>query len=232
MTLDIAGFERAVVRHCSPTLAGMKPGCLFNVPGTFAADDEGKPTEKLASWRVAHGRRERLAELVGQERTRLSSGGVTLRVAAWHRCGALVYVYRPDQLAQMLGAPPVAERLGEWGYHVGGAGWLDAALTQLYGRLARCHQGEASSPFPHEIGFFLGYPYGDVMGFIEHGEAGCLCHGVWKVYAERDRAEACFERYRHCTQVYEALFETGVSIGDLALAHTTPAQSARIQGAA
>ena len=35
-TIDIPTFQAAVVRNCSPTLAGIKPASLFTYPGVYA----------------------------------------------------------------------------------------------------------------------------------------------------------------------------------------------------
>lgn len=217
MTLDIESLERAIVRHCSPTLAGMKPGCLFNVPGAFAADADEEPAAQLAAWRAVRELSARLDALVSRVSRMLEPCGVAVRVVARRACGALVYVYRPDQLARALSDRRIRARLGEWGYETGGTGWLVPAIEQLGGRLERCHRRDPKAGFPHEVGFFLGYPYDDVMGFIEHEGRDYLCCGCWKVYAEKERAMACFKRYRRCTQAYVALLEMGASISDLAL---------------
>ena len=217
MTLDIENLERAIVRHCSPTLAGMKPASLCNVPGAFAADADEEPAGSMQAWHAARELSERLDRLVSQVARRLEPSGVCVRVVARRTCGALVYVFRPDLLARAMSDGRVRERLGEWGYRTVGAGWLDAAIGRVGGRLERCHRRDPEAPFPHEVGFFLGYPYADVMGFIEHEGKDFLCCGSWKVYAKQERAEACFERYRRCTRAYEALLDMGASVADLAL---------------
>ena len=216
MTMDVAGFERALVRHCSPTLAGMKPACLFNVPGEFACDVDEEPAARLVAWRAANERRQRLACLIDTERELLAPAGIDLVAIAHRRCGALVYVFRPNLLAAALRERPVSDQLAAWGYRTSGPGWLPKALRQLGAKLERCHGSDEGARFPHEVGLFLGYPYADVMGFIEHDGRDYLCCGCWKVYEERERAEACFERYRRCTQAYASLLEMGASVGDLA----------------
>ena len=70
--------------------------------------------------------------------------------------------------------------------------------------------------FPHEIGLFLGYPFDDVMGFIENRGENFLCSGCWKVYAKERDALACFCSYKDCTALYENLFAEGVSLECLA----------------
>ena len=41
-TIDIPTYQTAVVRNCSPTLAGIKPASLFTYPGVYA-NQNGKP---------------------------------------------------------------------------------------------------------------------------------------------------------------------------------------------
>lgn len=80
---------------------------------------------------------------------------------------------------------------------------------------------------PHEIGFFLGYPYDDVVGFIENKGENSLCSGCWKVYSRARDAQACFCCYKTCTAAYEDLFDEGVPIDCLAsIDENFPAQEA------
>lgn len=217
MKLDLAHLERALVHHCAPTLAGMKPGCLFNIPGPFAVDTHEEPAARLSAWRHTREQCMTLDALVAREQERLRTSGIIVRVLAHRCCGALVYVYRPSMLTRSLTTHAVSTQLLEWGYHLDTPTWLDASLEQLGSKLEQCHRCNFQAHFPHEIGFFLGYPYADVMGFIEHEGKDYLCCGPWKVYSEQARAEACFERYRDCTHAYELLFDMGASICDLAL---------------
>ncbi len=214
MTLDMKGLEHAIVRHCSPTLAGIKPGCLFNVPGAFVADPNEEPAARLAAWREAKQRCHALDALVAQANEALTPRGVHVRVVSRGERGALVYVYRPALLGMQLREGRVAAKLSEWGYRTEGAGWLELSLSRLSRRLEA--KGRSGQAFPHEVGFFLGYPYEDVMGFIEHEGRDYLCCGCWKVYANQRRAEASFARYRSCTCAFERLLEQGVAIAELA----------------
>ena len=56
------------------------------------------------------------------------------------------------------------------------------ALERLRSRLAQ------REDFPHEIGLFLGYPLGDVIGFIKNAGQNCKCVGCWKVYCNECEA--------------------------------------------
>ena len=63
---------------------------------------------------------------------------------------------------------------------------IDLCLEVLGGKLAK------SDLFPHEIGLFLGYPLGDVIGFIDNGGKNSRCTGCWKVYCNECEAMRTF----------------------------------------
>ena len=75
---------------------------------------------------------------------------------------------------------------------------LDLALDQLAARYMRCLLLEEN--FPHEIGLFLGYPLGDVGGFLRHGGKNYLFSGYWKVYTKPDRTRALFRKFDMVTE--------------------------------
>ena len=132
----------------------------------------------------------------------LAPRGVTVRVLkACPVTGAvLVYVYRPTQVAAILQRGDVQDFLQSEGYTPGDA---ESMLAQLSQRLC-CEED-----FPHEIGLFLGYPLGDVIGFIENHGQNCLCCGVWKVYTNPEAAAGAFRKFSKCTRVYRRLFFGG-----------------------
>ena len=92
-TIDIPTFQAAVVRNCSPTLAGIKPASLFTYPGTYAHGNGSTTTETIAE------RRARLLNVIAQCNRELDPLGIHLSVLVWRPCGALVYVYRAKSLA-------------------------------------------------------------------------------------------------------------------------------------
>lgn len=218
MILDAKGFEEAIVRHCSPTLAGIKAACLFNVPGIFAPNQLEEAGVQFEQQRIATELCEELDRLVSKTALKLAESGVFIRVIAHRHCGALIYVWRPELLRRTLSQPKVAKQLNTWGY-ADAAHFTSAAITQLGLRLEMCQRHEADAPFPHEVGFFLDYPYADVMGFIKHNGQDYLCCGCWKVYSQQDKAQAAFERYKRCTHAYGKLLAAGTDIADLPLIH-------------
>lgn len=180
--------EDILVRHCSPTLAGMKTGNLFSC--FFADADEMRAC--VRHWnRLLGGKGLRVLPLRFQEKR------------------ALVYVYRVSHLFRDLKDAAVCCLLKERGYETE---MPERCIVQLIERLEEC--GE----FPHEIGLFLGYPPEDVCGFIENGAKGCKLCGCWKVYGNEENARRIFAKYKKCTDVYTAQLAGGRSVDRLTVA--------------
>ena len=99
----------------------------------------------------------------------------------------LVFVFHRARLEKYLLSVDVRAFLARFGYGYASA---EEALAQLKCRM----KGE----FPHEIGVFLGYPLGDVCGFLQD-PGGCVLCGAWKVYENADEAARTFERFRRCS---------------------------------
>lgn len=237
--IDVQALEQAIVRNCSPTLAALKPASLFTFPGSFTAEAPESQSEASAH-------RQALLEAVKYCQRQVSNAGVAIRILAWKRCGALVYVYRPRELAAYLVDQRAAHPLENKGYRPGN---LDACLDELSRRLQNrssasakqgtkqsakqahdeskpclCSNRVCRSEFPHEIGFFLGYPYEDVLGFIENRGQNYLEVGPWKVYANQNQARRTFARYRRCARIYARAYRCGQSLRRLTV---SPAASGR-----
>ena len=177
--------DTTIVKHCSPTLAGLKTASLF----ACSFDSEKKMRESLLRWN----------RLFVRKGLRV----ITLR----YRDGkALIYLFRPDRLYRDLDRDDARALLSAHGYCPDSP---KSCLLRLRERL-----GE-SEEFPHEIGLFLGYPPEDVCGFIENRAGGCKCAGCWKVYGDIDAAKKQFARYKKCTGVYCAKLKDGHSIEKL-----------------
>ncbi len=180
--------EELIVKHCSPTLAGMKTGNLF----TFAYETE---TEVRNAVR-------RLNRL-------LVPKGLRVLPMRYSRQRALIYIYRPEKLKSDLEDCLACALLKERGYICGNP---ERCIVQLVSRLRTCTE------FPHEIGLFLGYPPEDVQGFIENKADHCKCIGYWKVYGDERQAKKLFEKYRECTEIYHARWSKGKTIAQLTVA--------------
>lgn len=180
--------QDAIVRHCSPTLAGMKTGSLFTCE--YADKREMlKSIRKLNQCFIKKGLR-----------------ALPLR---FQNNKALIYIFRPTHLSRDLKNTTAIRLLTERGYCCEEP---EKCILHLMKRLGECEE------FPHEIGLFLGYPPEDVCGFIENKACGCKCVGYWKVYGDVESAKELFARYKECTECYCSMFAKGVSIEHLTVA--------------
>ena len=154
-------FEQYLIDNCSPTLASLKTANLFNY--RYSSTDE-------------------LNKAVERWNKELSGKGITVTVLRKRENTALIYVYRAKRLAKDFSRPGVERFMKCHGYENTD---IDLCLEVLGGKLAK------SELFPHEIGLFLGYPLGDVIGFIDNEGKNSRCTGCWKVYAPlRDSTSA------------------------------------------
>ncbi len=181
--------EQLIIRHCSPTLAGIKTANIF----TYHYTDK-----------------EMLCREIRGLNGRLTAKGLCILPLRIDEKKAVVYVCRPHKLEQDLRDSIAIKLLEEYGYPSHSP---FPCILKLADRLSR------ESDFPHEIGLFLGYPPEDVEGFIRHGAKDYKCVGAWKVYGDAEKAEKLFSRYKKCADVYGRLFEKGKSLEHLTVAH-------------
>ena len=175
-----------MVRHCAPTLAGLKTASLF----TVISDSE----EKL---------RQDVAEL----NDKLNGHRIRALVLGHIRNRVRIYLYRPDRLSEDLHDDLALRILCERGYDPDD---LNQCLDTLMQKL------EDNDQFPHEIGLFLGYPPGDVQGFIENLKP-CKFVGAWKVYTDERTARKTFERFQKCRDIYEKQVSNSIPLQRLAV---------------
>ena len=121
--------------------------------------------------------------------------------------GVLVIAYNPDMLDNLvLGGNAVCE-LKKLGYpQAFGKQTIISCLKKRFKNFAQ---------FPHEVGFFLGYPEEDVLGFIQNAGRGYKCCGLWKVYGNVELSRRRFEDYRRCTQCLREVLDKGGDARDL-----------------
>lgn len=182
-------MEEQLIEYCAPTLARLKTANLFNYH-QYAGMQE--LSRNIYDWN-----------------DRMEDKGVTLRILNIQRNSALVYVCRERLLEEDLNCDGVASFLEQYGYE---SIQTDYALNRLKNRMAQ------AAGFPHEIGLFLGYPLGDVKGFIEHEGRHCKCSGCWKVYCDECQALRKFQQFDKCREVYTRLYQGGRSILQLTVA--------------
>ena len=73
----------------------------------------------------------------------------------------------------------------------------------------RLREGEE---FPHEIGLFLGYPPGDVEGFLRDGGRHCKLCGPWKVYDNVEEAARRFAAFHRCRDALTQRVDRGIPL--------------------
>ena len=174
--------EEMIIKHCSPTLAGIKTGSMFSYP--YKSADE---------MRAAVRRWNRV----------LTEKGLRVLPLRYNGRTALIYIYRPAKLSRDLQNTAATQILKKCGY---GSCNPDCCVARLVKRMSNYDE------FPHEIGFFLGYPPEDVSGFIKNKAHGCKCVGYWKVYGDEESARRTFGKYNKCTRVYREQYARGKSL--------------------
>ena len=134
---------------------------------------------------------------------------ITMKPGGWHKIRAylkksriiciplyadaekeVLFLYRYEQLERHLKNREVREFLRSCGYE-------SFEVASVLVRLRRRYQLYAgiSKEFPHELGVLLGYPVGDVQGFIDNRGENSLTSRYWKVYQNPKEAEKIFDLY-------------------------------------
>lgn len=180
--------EELLIRHCAPTLAGMKTGNIFTCAYTSMAE---------------------VMKIVRSLNRRLVPRGLRVVPMKVLENRVLIYVYRPGKLTEDFSKTEVRSILQKYGYKEHSP---QQCVIRLMERLQK------QQDFPHEIGLFLGYPAEDVKGFIENKAACSKCVGCWKVYGDAEAAEKTFAKYRKCTEVYCEQWKKGKAIERLTVA--------------
>lgn len=180
--------EEMLIRHCAPTLAGIKTGSLFSC--------------QCRSQKEIQNEVRRLNRV-------LAPKGIRVLPLRYFKQRALIYLYRPSHLERDLSDGCASALLKQYGYSFENS---QRCVVQLVNRLRTC------SGFPHEIGLFLGYPPEDVQGFIDNKACHCKCIGCWKVYGDEEKARQTFNRYKKCTETYFAQWSQGTAVERLAVA--------------
>ena len=172
-------FEDYLIEHCSPTLAGLKAANLFN----YRSDSFINLLRDVNTYSMM-----------------FKDKGIGIKIISIKDNSALIYVFREHKLLPVFNSPNVKDFLSDYGYELF---TMESLIERLSERLSKCES------FPHEIGVFLGYPYEDVVGFIENCGKNCKCTGCWKVYFNECEALKTFKKFDKCKKVYKKLFSSG-----------------------
>lgn len=107
--------EELLLRHCSPTLAGIKTGSVYNCAGENAEEING---------------------FIRRLNGRLKDKGVRVVPLRYGKKGALLYVYRPKRLKRDLIESATSEILGKLGY----SGGCENCVACLAKRVRKCEE--------------------------------------------------------------------------------------------
>lgn len=112
----------------------------------------------------------------------------------------LVYIYRKERLEEDLSNQFCSSCLKKKGYDISSVESLIESFREKI---------QALGDFPHEIGFLLGYPCGDVLHFLEDIGKKPLLTGYWQVYTDIDCARARFGEITRHKEEYRTLLSSG-----------------------
>lgn len=166
-----ARFVRCLVCQAGIVLAGRKPAAVFGF--RMPPNEAARPTSM---------RRLLVKTLIGTYAWHLRRFGVRVSLLGWREGRAMLLVWRPRHIRRLLSGAVARPFLAK--------NHLPSRSGVLMGELRRrlrAYYGNRA-PFPHEIGFVLGYPIEDVDGFMSNGGQGARACGRWKVYGDVDEA--------------------------------------------
>lgn len=186
--------EELLIRHCSPTLAGLKAANMFSCK----YDNE-----------------EELRDYLRSVNNNLSCKGIRAIPLKTGENRAIVYLFRPNALKRILLSGDAMSLLKERGYvrECDGCGKCGVGMGEYLCRLADRIKSEKD--FPHEIGIFLDYPPEEVRAFIERDPTQCKCTGAWKVFCDEEKSKKAFAMFDKCRDVYTKRYSEGYSLEKL-----------------
>ena len=180
--------DQIIVENCSPTLAGLKTGNLFSC--------EYKTKKEVRDYL------RRLNML-------LCKKGIRIVPVKYYEKRVVLYLYRPSLLHRDLNNGIAKDVIETLGYNAENTEYCVACLAR------RMKENATQDNFPHEVGFFLGYPPEDVVGFMKHNAKECKCVGCWKVYGDVESANKKFAAYKKCTNRFLCRYKEGASLEQL-----------------
>ena len=169
----MSDFEKDLLTFASPALLGRKQANLFS----FSIDC-------LTDYRKE----------IDRYKKELAPLGISVEYLYCLQNRVYLLVYRKDMMLQYLRQPAVREFLIKEGYpaNIGEEESLYQTLCILRKHIIQ------GAEFPHEVGFFFGYPPEDVFSFIREKGRNYKLVGDWKVYGDGKAALRTFRSYARC----------------------------------
>ncbi len=186
----MSDFEKDLLYFASPALLGRKQANLFSFS-----------IHCLADYRKE----------IDRYKKALAPLGISVEYLYCKKQRVYLLVYRKDMMLQYFKQPAVKEFLVKQGYPKA----LDEE-TALYKTLCILRQRIIrGAEFPHEIGFFFGYPAEDVFAFIREKGHNYKLVGDWKVYGDEQAALRTFRSYAGCRKKLMEQASAGADIVSL-----------------
>ncbi len=176
-------FDQVLIKCGAPAFCGIKPANLFSIN----TEHYGNEFEKLA-------------ELSSY----FSPAGIFIVPIQKTEKRILLFVYNKELLRKRKKKKKAVAYLKEKKYPVEKG--FELILIELVSRLMM------NGTFPHEVGFFLGYPLEDVVQFELNNGAGFKFCGDWKVYSNIESALVQMGEYANCRNYCSTQLEKGIDI--------------------
>ena len=186
----MSDFEEKMLYFASPALLGRKQANLFSFPVSCLSDYRKE---------------------IDRYKKELAPLGISVEYLYSRHQRVYLLIYRKDMLLQYLKKPAVRAFLIAEGYpaNIGEESSLQCSLCTLRQHVLQ------SKDFPHEIGFFFGYPEEDVFAFIREKGLNYKLVGDWKVYGDGKAALRTFRSYERCRRRLMQQAAAGASIVSL-----------------
>ena len=171
-----------IARYGSQTLANVKVSNLFNY--------------QFQSKKILY----KKVKLINKRLNPFNIHVIPLRI---RHNKALIFIYRRDVLSKLLENEEIKNFLRSINYENIN---VDDCIKELKKRLSRINN------FPHELGIFLGYPFNDVISFIENKGLNYLVNGYWKVYHNPEEASEIFNLFDRVKDEIYNNFKNGMPL--------------------
>lgn len=168
----MSDFEKDLLYFASPALLGRKQANLFSFSINCLTDYRKE---------------------IDRYKKELAPLGISVEYLYCKKQRVYLLVYRKDMMLHYFKQPAVKEFLIKQGY--------PKTPERKPPFMNPVHPAQAyiqGAEFPHEIGFFFGYPAEDVFAFIREKGHNYKLVGDWKVYGDGKAALHTFRSYARC----------------------------------
>ena len=184
-------FEEQLLLHASPVISGIKVSNMFSVPVKCAPEISG-------DFRIYS--------------NILMNKGIKMKFFYCKEGKVNIFAYGLNELFEALNDDDIIEYLKRKGYPSPEKDNISPMIDTLKKRILETNE------YPHEIGFFLGYPKDDVFEFIDKKGRNYKSCGFWKVYTDEKRANDIFCSYKMIRDKFLNMAKSGVPVINIVLA--------------